>query len=1041
MIQKQAFIKFLVPVLFTAAILALVSYQWHVQMVVWQGGSSPLYRNIMEYPAFVRHGFDLLEIQDMPPDFTFEQTGISASADVWFPFTAPQLRIINSPLPDLPRRAFLSPHGIPAQEFTIAIPIELDSAALASGKEPGIFLGYIGENWEVYFNGRLVKREMHLNEEGQIISRRNWRGVHFPVDAGLLLEGINILAFRIAGDPCYAVTGLYYSSPYYMDDYNVIKRRHVNILAMALCGIFGFTAVHYLIIFLSIRKKEELYNLYYSISSVLLCVYTLMFSGIVNYIIPNSDITIRLEYISLFIMVPMLGLFIEHFGTRKITKITWGFLIFYGILSLTQIFFSAQYGDDVLMIWSATVLLYFSYVFFYNTAHYIRSRRKEKKTDSSVNIILVGLVVVYLCGIYDVVDILFFHNSSSLFLYSTFVFHIGMAITLSQRFRGMYRQLEQSNIILEEQVHERTLELKEQTAIAQEASQAKSDFLAIMSHEIRSPLNAVIGFSEIELRGELQPSARENITHIHRSGTMLLSLINEILDISKIESGKLELIPAEYETAPLISGTAGLNRIRISGKPVRFVLEISSGFPAKLRGDELRIRQILNNLLSNAIKYTNEGEIKLTIINEKLTNNVLVKFIISDTGIGIRPEDMDRLFENYAQLDAQANRKVEGTGLGLAITKTLAEMMGGGISAESEYGKGSCFTAWILQEEIQAPPIGEECAESLRNFSYASYKKVQEIIPVELPGCRVLIVDDIPENLLVAGGLLKPYGLHIDTAGSGQEAIDLVKQHDYSLIFMDHMMPEMDGVETAARIREVINSSPVPIIAMTANALRDMKEFYLEHGFQDYLTKPVNPQELDKAVKKWIGPGINNRELLRSPSLPVNFAAELDTQRLDRLNHFCFAFASGREIDAVYIREFTAFIGLLTTDSPLALVLAEAGQKEDVQTIREILPAFCTEFKIKMTGNGEQPPSQIGADENSIQNVIQRIKKEIQSGDLKTAGKMVADLGKINLSPEERNIYFSLYDLLLEDKTQKALNVIDNVITAKMDSKNHVKIQ
>ena len=364
-ISFLSFKRILIPVIYTAAILALVIYQWNEQIIVWQGKSSPLYRNLMDYPAYVRQGFDLTEIQNIPTDLEWQLN------ETWLRFTSSQLRIRNSPLPNLPKRTFLSPWGNDAEEFTIIIPVELDRAALAylegnmqagGPKSPGIYLGYIGENWEVYFNGELVQREMHLNESGQITSRRNWRDVHFPLDASLLNSGTNILAFRILGDPALGLTGLYYASPYYLDDYNLIKGRNWNILEMVLCGIFGYTGLYYLIIFLSVRKKQELYNLYYSIFSILLCVYTFTRIGTVNTLIPNSDISIRMEFTALFMMVPMLSLFIEHFGRQRITKVTWGFLVFYGILSLTQILFCTQYGAEVLMIWSGTVFVYFSSV-------------------------------------------------------------------------------------------------------------------------------------------------------------------------------------------------------------------------------------------------------------------------------------------------------------------------------------------------------------------------------------------------------------------------------------------------------------------------------------------------------------------------------------------------------------------------------------------------------------------------------------------------------------------------------------------------------
>ncbi|MCL2007967.1 MAG: ATP-binding protein [Treponema sp.] len=947
----------------------------------------------------------------------------------WFRFSAPQLRIINSPLPDLPQRTFLSIRGREAEEFTIIIPIEFDSTALTSGIEPGIYLGYIGENWEVYLNGHLVQRQMHLNEAGQIISRRNWRGVHFPFSGSILLEGTNILAFRIIGDPTYGVTGLYYSSPYYIDDYSIIKRRHLDILSMILCGIFGYTGLYYMIIFLSVRKKNELYNLYYSISSIILCIYTLMFSGIINNIIPNSDITIRLEYVSLFMLVPMLGCFIEHFGAQKITKITRGFLIFYGSLSLAQIFFSTQFGDDILMIWSASVLIYFSYIFFFNiTRYYIRRRRKEN-IDTLISNILIGLVVVYLCGIYDVLDIIFFHNSSSLFLYSTFIFHLGMAITLSQRYQEMYGQLEESNIILEERVQERTLELEEQTAIALEASKAKSNFLAIMSHEIRTPLNAVIGFSEIELRNDLPSSIRESFTHIHRSGSFLLGIINEILDISKIESGKLDLINDEYETASLLSGTISLNRVRIGEKPIQFILEIDSGFPTKLIGDELRVRQILNNLLSNAIKYTNEGTVKLAASSEKTgTNEVRIQFTVTDTGIGIDSESMEKLFDNYTQLDTQANRRNEGIGLGLAITKSLAEMMGGGISVESEYGSGSCFTAWIIQEQNDIEIIGEETAEALRSFSYAfdinpesSIQERNQIESIDIPEGRILVVDDIPENLLVVRGFLKPYGLQIDTAGSGREAIELIEKtnisgESYHLIFMDHMMPEMDGVETLKNIRKL--GVETPMIILTSNALRGMNEFYMEHGFQDYLSKPVNPNELDSVLRKWL---INDNSSIDDN---INFTTALNTQRLDKLNHFRFAFDSGRDIEPAFFKRFNALIQTLrTVNNELAEALIEAGNNEDAKKIREILPDF---FNIMENQLIESRNRRI--EEFDFLEILKRIKKLIEDDEITEAGKILKDIGMMNLNQEERDLYFILYDSLMEDKLEKTIEDIDKFL-------------
>jgi signal transduction histidine kinase len=632
---------------------------------------------------------------------------------------------MNSGLPGLPRRTYLSPFGKKAEEFTIILPVDMD---MEITENPGIFLGYIGENWEIYFNGQLVITEMHLDENGKIKARRNWRDVYFPLEKNLFIKGINILAIRIAGDPAYGVTGLYYTAPYYMDEYRNIAKQHRDIILLLLCGIFGYTGFYYLMLFFFVRKKEEIFNLYYGIFSILLCIYAITGSGVINNVIPNSDIQIRLEYVSLFLSIPILCIFVEQMGWRKITRVSFIFLLFSLVLAITQIFFCNQYGDEVLMIWGIAVLVYFSYVFIYDIIYFYffaqRKRHIERKETDTFISILIGSVIVYACGIWDTLDVVFFYSSLRLFLYSTFVFHIVMAFTLSNRFSGMYNRLEKSNIILETAVQQRTEELKKQTEIALEASQAKSRFLATMSHEIRTPLNAVIGLAQIELHDELPEKTRSNIKEIHKSGSILLGIINDILDISKIEAGGFTLNPVEYESYHLINDIINLNKVRIGTAPIKLIPEIKDDFPARLYGDELRVKQILNNILSNAIKYTKEGSVTLSVeYSQAAGDYALIRFIVRDTGMGIRSEDIGKLFTDYTQLDTKANRKIEGTGLGLAITKKLVDMMGGNIKVESEYGKGSCFTIEIIQERRSAQVIGKEASESLRKLNNAEQEE------------------------------------------------------------------------------------------------------------------------------------------------------------------------------------------------------------------------------------------------------------------------------------------------------------------------------
>jgi signal transduction histidine kinase/CheY-like chemotaxis protein len=405
---------------------------------------------------------------------------------------------------------------------------------------------------------------------------------------------------------------------------------------------------------------------------------------------------------------------------------------------------------------------------------------------------------------------------------------------------------------------------------AEEGSRTKSEFLATMSHEIRTPLNAIIGFSEILLEQELPRDTIVDLEKIHNSGSVLLAIISDILDISKIETGNLELIPVNYTITNLINDTVNLNLIRIGSKPITFELDIDEMIPTGFWGDELRVKQILNNLLSNAFKYTQEGRVILRVWwtpahadGGTVSGQAMLSFRVKDTGQGIKEEDISKLFLQYHQLNARANRNVEGTGLGLTITKNLVEMMHGSIQVESEYGKGSVFTVTVLQDIVDPAPIGKETAKNLRQFRFIDSRGQQRrtVARTRMPGGEVLVVDDVQTNLDVARGLLLPYGLSIDGVKSGQEAVDRIRsvvEHpgtsQYDLIFMDHMMPGMDGIEATRLIRSIDSNYArnVPIIALTANALAGSRETFLENGINDFLAKPIDIQKMDLMLEKWI---------------------------------------------------------------------------------------------------------------------------------------------------------------------------------------------
>jgi signal transduction histidine kinase/CheY-like chemotaxis protein len=397
---------------------------------------------------------------------------------------------------------------------------------------------------------------------------------------------------------------------------------------------------------------------------------------------------------------------------------------------------------------------------------------------------------------------------------------------------------------------------------AEAATRAKADFLANVSHELRTPLNAIIGLGELELRKDMEKETYANLEKIHNSGLILLNIINDLLDISKIESGRFELIPVHYQSANFINDTININIVRLGSKPIVFQLKVHEALPSALYGDELRVRQILNNLLSNAFKYTREGKVILSIDFERIEesgNTIILICRVEDTGIGIRQEDLGKLFSVYNQVNTKSNRYIEGTGLGLSICKSLVEMMGGDISVESIYGKGSVFTVKIKQQVSNEKPIGRDTKEQLEHFKYAAEirRERRERVRVKIPYARVLVVDDVATNLDVAKGMMLPYHLNIDCVSSGKEAIALIREEKirYNAIFMDHMMPEMDGIEAVRIIRQEIGTDyakNIPIIALTANAIIGNDKMFLENGFQDYLSKPINTSNLDACLNRWV---------------------------------------------------------------------------------------------------------------------------------------------------------------------------------------------
>ena len=600
--------------------------------------------------------------------------------------------------------------------------------------------------------------------------------------------------------------------------------------------------------------------------------------------------------------------------------------------------------------------------------------------------------------------------------------------------------------------------------ISEKRTQQKSNFLATMSHEIRTPLNAILGMTEIQMQGSSHPPATiEAFLKINNSGKLLLNIINDILDLSKIESGRLELLPEKYDVASLINDIIQLNYIRYEYKPVDFKIEIDENIPSILVGDELRIKQIFNNLLSNAFKFTDSGEIVFSVSAECIGRGggaviVTLIFQIKDTGHGMTQEQVSKLFDENTRFDLEANRATEGAGLGMTITCNLINLMYGKINVKSTAGEGTTVNVRLPQKTdgigIRGV-IGKELAENLRQYKVTNAITSRSRFQYEyMPYGRILIVDDVETNLYVAKGLMVPYGLKIDLVSSGYDAIKKVKDGIiYDIIFMDHMMPKMDGIEATGQIRDMGYTSP--IVALTANAITGQAEMFLKNGFDDFISKPIDIRLLnnllnrlirDKQPKEIIEAAHKEKALLdKKGGIGINQA--LDSQLAE-----IFARDAEKAVKAIeaslqsnldnendihmYVINIHAMKSALANIgenelSALALKLEHAGREKDIDTIisdsnhfLSSLKRVVSEIKTKFNTND--------AADDTVESLIflheklTVIKDACAAFDKKTAKNAMNELREKTWSQKSKELLNSISEHLLHSEFEEASAEIDH---------------
>ena len=624
-------------------------------------------------------------------------------------------------------------------------------------------------------------------------------------------------------------------------DISILNMINRNILGVACACIMLFTSIMFLILSLGQKRLKlgtegtEYLAVYSFISFIYYCIETKamhLFYG------NHTLYSVAVFLILMSMPMLMLAYFIKRFEfeNRKSIHIVFILTIINICVQIPlQIFNVCDFMDMAMF---SHALLFISIIVL--VVNIIIISKRNKNINYKMDI--VALSVLGAGGVVDLVRnyTLKAEHIEKYSKYAAAIFFIIMFVTHIMEIIRKYVSVLEENAIL----------LKQKVEMAEKKNEAKTIFLSRMSHEIRTPINAVIGMNNMIVNESKEEIIREYAQDVDSAAHALLGIVNEILDLSKIEAGKMTLVKGKYDTSSMLYDVSNMIAVRAQTKDLNFVVNIDKNTPSSLCGDDVKIRQILTNLLSNAVKYTNEGTVTLTLECEKTDDgNVYLTFIVKDTGIGIKEEDMPKLFGEYERIEEERNRNVEGTGLGMSIAMQFLKLMDSNLLVESRYGFGSTFTFRIKQEVVDCTPIGDFNEKFTQRR-----KKYKQENTIKAEGSKVLLVDDNSINRRVFAALLKNTNISVVEASSGEECLKYAKSEKFDMIFLDHMMPGMDGIETlkALKMSENKENLSTPVIALTANAIEGAKEYYVGEGFDDYLSKPIEREKLKSLIEKYI---------------------------------------------------------------------------------------------------------------------------------------------------------------------------------------------